>query len=208
MTASYTTRRTRGLIGPSAVVLVMVGIFATGVGLGQIYDLLPALGRAGSASDVSALGPSRPVSVAIPAIEVRTAVHPVGLDANGAIAAPALERSHETGWYDRGPTPGQYGPAIIVGHVDGREGPAIFHRLHTLRPGDVVEVTREDRQRAVFRVDSVERFDKTNLPVGKVYGEFSRPVLRLITCGGPWVGGDTGYADNVVVFASLIRTGG
>jgi hypothetical protein len=25
--------------------------------------------------------------------------------------------------------------------------------------------------------------------------------LVLVTCGGDWVGGETGYADNVVVFA-------
>jgi hypothetical protein len=38
-----------------------------------------------------------------------------------------------------------------------------------------------------------------------VYGDFTRPGLRLITCGGRWVGGELGYADNVVVFASLVR---
>ena len=57
---------------------------------------------------------------------------------------------------------------------------------------------------AVFEVDSVERFNKEQLPVEQVYGDFSRPTLRLITCGGRWVGGDTGYTDNVVVFASLV----
>jgi hypothetical protein len=35
-------------------------------------------------------------------------------------------------------------------------------------------------------------------------GDFSRPGLRLITYGGQWVGGRLGYADNVVVFASLV----
>jgi hypothetical protein len=27
-----------------------------------------------------------------------------------------------------------------------------------------------------------------------------------MTCGGDWIGGDTGYQDNVVVFASLVST--
>ena len=58
---------------------------------------------------------------------------------------------------------------------------------------------------AVFEVNSVEKFDKGRLPVDEVYGDFSRPSLRLITCGGQWVGGETGYADNVVVFASLVK---
>jgi hypothetical protein len=37
-----------------------------------------------------------------------------------------------------------------------------------------------------------------------VYGDFSRPGLRLITCGGEWKGGSIGYADNIIVFASLV----
>jgi hypothetical protein len=60
----------------------------------------------------------------------------------------------------------------------------------------------------VFTVESVEWFDKARLPADRVYGDFSRPALRLITCGGPWVGGSRGYADNIVVFASLTATRG
>ena len=118
---------------------------------------------------------------------------------------PDAARAQEAGWYDQGPTPGQYGPAVIVGHVDTTSGPAVFHKLRELRSGDEIEVTRTDRRVAVFEVDSVERFDKGRLPVDEVYGDFSRPSLRLITCGGQWVGGETGYADNVVVFASLVK---
>ena len=44
------------------------------------------------------------------------------------------------------------------------------------------------------------------LPVTRVFQDYSRPGLRLITCGGAWVGGSTGYADNVIVFASLIES--
>lgn len=187
----------------------MFGIFATGLGLGHLADYLPSLSGLGSSgmTGVAAVSsPSEPVRVAIPTIGVRAPVRPVGLAEDGSIAAPPLDRPQETGWYDLGPTPGQDGPAIIVGHVDSRSGPAVFERLHTLRPGDLVEVTRRDKRVAVFRVDSVEQFDKDNLPAAKVYGDFSQPVLRLITCGGRWEGGATGYADNVVVFASLVDT--
>jgi hypothetical protein len=51
---------------------------------------------------------------------------------------------------------------------------------------------------------SVESFDKSAIPADRVYGDFTRPGLRLITCGGRWVGGATGYAYNVIVFASLV----
>ncbi len=141
----------------------------------------------------------------IPSIGVRAPVGRVGLADDGSIAVPALERHNETGWYDRGPTPGQFGPAIIVGHTDTRTGPSVFHDLVKLRPGARIEVTRQDRSVAIFEVNSVEHFDKAALPAERVYGDYRRPALRLITCGGPWLGGSIGYADNVIAFASLIR---
>jgi hypothetical protein len=57
---------------------------------------------------------------------------------------------------------------------------------------------------AVFEVSSVERFGKSALPADRVYGDYCRPSLRLITCGGRWLGESRGYADNVIVFAVLV----
>ena len=148
---------------------------------------------------------SRPTDLAIGEIDLRAPVHDVGIAPDGTIAVPDVARAQEAGWYDQGPTPGQYGPAVIVGHVDTTTGPAVFHQLRELRSGDRIEVTRSDHRVAIFEVDSVERFDKGRLPVDEVYGDFSRPSLRLITCGGRWVGGETGYSDNLVVFASLVK---
>ncbi|TDB76342.1 class F sortase [Micromonospora sp. KC723] len=148
---------------------------------------------------------SPPTRIAIDRIDVRAPVHHVGIAPDGSIGVPDAARAQEAGWYDQSPTPGQYGPTVIVGHVDTNTGPAVFHGLRNLRDGDEVEVTREDGKVAVFEVDQVQRHGKEKLPVDEVYGDFSRPNLRLITCGGRWVGGDTGYADNVVVYASLVR---
>ncbi|MGW1059423.1 class F sortase [Micromonospora rubida] len=148
---------------------------------------------------------SRPVAISSDPIDLDAPVHDVGIAADGSIGVPDAARAQEAGWYDQGPTPGQYGPAVIVGHVDTRTGPAVFHGLKELRSGDRVEIRRADRSVAVFEVDSVHRYDKDQLPVGEVYGDFTRPRLRLITCGGRWVGGETGYADNVVVYASLVK---
>ena len=64
-------------------------------------------------------------------------------------------------------------------------------------------VVRDDREVAIFTVNSVENFGKAKLPIKRVYGDYSRPSLRLVTCGGTWLGGDQGYSDNIVVFASL-----
>jgi hypothetical protein len=197
------------------VFLVLIGLFVTGAGLGLTTGpvSLPDFGlddfgfdNPAEAGGAEALAASPPIRIRIPSIEVRAAVHRVGLAKDGSIGVPPVEKHNETGWYDRGPAPGQLGPAIIVGHVDARGGPSVFHDLPRLRRGARIEVTRKDRRVAVFKVDSVERFNKARLPADRVYGDYGRAGLRLITCGGRWLGSSRGYADNVIVFASLVDT--
>ncbi|MEV0732984.1 class F sortase [Polymorphospora sp. NPDC050346] len=200
--------RNRRGTGSMSVVMLLVGIFVTGLGLGQLGGLDLVTFRPGSKPpprEFPVMEASRPVQVTIKDIGVRTSVHDVGIGADGTIEVPGLERRNEAGWYEQGPTPGEFGPAVIVGHVDGPTGPSVFHRLTNLHAGTRIEIARKDKSVAVFEVNSVERFDKGNFPVDRVFDDFSRPGLRLITCGGQWVGGTTGYADNVIVFASLVK---
>ncbi len=191
-----------------AAVVVLAGLFSVGIGLGQrhgfsLADMFKPSAKA-PPGEFPVLDPSPPVRISIPSIAVAASVHGVGREADGTISTPSLNLRNEAGWYREGPSPGQYGPAIIVGHVDTKDKPAVFHRLRELVPGQRIEIVRRDRTVAVFEVNSVEQFAKSVLPVARVYQDFSRPSLRLITCGGAWVGGATGYADNVIVFASLV----
>jgi len=194
--------------GPVSVFLVLTGLFVTGAGLGLASGPIswPSLGWPDRAEAAQALAASPPTKIRIPAIEVRAPVRRVGLAADGSIGVPPVERHNETGWFEHGPAPGQLGPAIIVGHVDSRAGPSVFHDLPRLRRGARIEVTRADRRVAVFEVTSVEHFNKARLPGDRVYGGYDRPGLRLITCGGRWLGPRQGYADNVIVFATLVGT--
>ena len=41
----------------------------------------------------------------------------------------------KAGWYDQGPRPGQPGPAVILGHVDSKTGPAVFYQLRDAAAG-------------------------------------------------------------------------
>jgi LPXTG-site transpeptidase (sortase) family protein len=143
---------------------------------------------------------SRPVSIAIPAAGVDARVVPVGLGADGAMEVPAVDLA---GWYRLGPRPGERGPAVIVGHVDSREGPAVFHRLGQLRQGDRIVVGRGSEAAVTFAVERVERVAKESLPVGRIWNRTSQPVLRLITCGGSFDRTTGHYRDNVIVFAHL-----
>jgi len=208
-TVTRSARRSSRWTGLLAGVLVLAGIFCAGLGLGQATGTISLPDFFGSGSKAPpgkfpVLGPSRPLRIVIPSIGVRASIHGVGRDHDGAIAVPALSLANEAGWFTEGPSPGQYGPAILVGHVDTHDRPAVFHRIDDLKAGARIEVTRRDRKVAVFEVNSVETFRKSDLPVSRVYNDYSRPGLRLITCGGSWVGGDVGYASNVIVFASLV----
>jgi sortase (surface protein transpeptidase) len=190
--------------------LVFVGLFAVGAGLGaatgfDLGDLFKGPDKP-PPREFPVLEPSTPRRLTIPSIKVEAPILKVGLAKDGSVDVPPLKRHNEAGWFDGGPTPGQFGPALIVGHADTRTGPSVFHDLGKLKPGQKVEVLRADNRVAVFQINSVEHFGKEKLPIKRVYGDYSRPSLRLVTCGGTWLGGDRGYSDNVIVFASLIGT--
>jgi hypothetical protein len=140
----------------------------------------------------------------VPRIGVDTALIPLSLDAAGAMEVPS-DGSH-AGWYTEAPTPGALGPAVLAAHVDWGGQPALFFRLGELRPGDRIEVAREDGTTAVFLVQRVARFAKTRFPTEAVYGPADHAALRLITCGGEFDEGVGHYVDNVVVFAAMARS--
>lgn len=191
-------------VAPLVVVLALVGVFCVALGAGQVVGLpfLEGWSASGASRD-GAFDRSIPTGISIPALGVRANVIEVGLAADGSIATPASDPARATGWYTLGPTPGEQGTAVIVGHVDTDTRPAVFHNLSELRAGKLIEVNRADRRIAFFKVDSVERIPKSAFPGSRIFEMTERPRLVLVTCGGTWAGGQIGYADNVIVFATL-----
>ena len=149
------------------------------------------------------LGPSSPVSLVIPSIGVRTTgIVDLKVDKNGKLEAPG--DFAKAGWYAAGPTPGEFGPAVIGAHVDSKSGPAVFYRLGSLKKGAKVSVLRRDGSTARFVVDRVARYSKADFPTTTVYGDTKgRAELRLITCGGAFDQSTGHYVDNIVAFAHL-----
>ena len=159
--------------------------------------------QAGGTDVKPVLTPSPPVALDIPSIGVRTSNFVnLALAADGSLQAP--QDFSSVGWYTAGPSPGQLGPAILGGHVDSHNGPAIFYRLGALRPGARVTVRRDDGSTATFSIDRVQRFPKDHFPTALVYGSTNRAELRLITCGGSFDQKSGHYVDNVVAFAHLV----
>jgi len=145
--------------------------------------------------------PALPVRLQIPAIDVSTPLVKLGRLPDGSLEVP---KDWDTaGWYDKGPRPGQPGPAVILGHVDSQTGPAVFYQLRALRPGDTVRVGLADGRVLVFRVQRVQRYPKDEFPTEAVYFPTLNRELRLITCGGEFDYAARSYRDNIVVYATL-----
>jgi Sortase domain len=148
---------------------------------------------------------SKPVRLRIATIGVDSSLMALGLRSDRTMQVPP--GAFPAGWYTGGPTPGELGPAVIAGHVDSR-GPGVFYRLHQMRAGDLITVTRADGRKPVFRVQRVRQFPKHQFPTRLVYGNVAHPALRLITCGGSFNSQSGHYDDNIVVFADLVEPQG
>jgi sortase family protein len=148
---------------------------------------------------------SMPARIEIDRIGVAAPVERLGLRSNGRIEEPPLSRPNLTGWYKEGPSPGEAGPAVLLGHVDANGRRAVFYRLSELRAGDLIELTRRDGRVAVFAVQQVVRVAKNQFPGQQIYAEdIDYPSLRLVTCGGRFNPRTGHYEDNVIAFARLI----
>jgi sortase (surface protein transpeptidase) len=143
--------------------------------------------------------PIGPTTISIPSIGVKAPIVPVGLQADRAMQVPDPDK---VGWYRLGPRPGGPGPAVLIGHLDSRTGPAVFYRLRQLRPGDEILVGERGGDTRRFLVGRLERHPKTALPVNRIWTTATRPLLRLITCGGSFNRATGHYRDNLIVYAS------
>ena len=141
-----------------------------------------------------------PVRLRIPSIDVDTGLEALGRGQDNSIEVP--RQPSLAGWWAGGSRPGQVGPAVILGHVDSKTGPAVFYRLDELAAGDEILVDRADQTTARFLVSSLASYPKTEFPSELVYYPTLRPELRLVTCGGPLDGSTRHYRDNLVVYAT------
>jgi sortase (surface protein transpeptidase) len=140
-----------------------------------------------------------PLMVRIPRIGVSAEVIELGLRSDNTLEVPS--DFSQTGWYERGASPGDPGPSVIVGHIDSKTGPAVFHGLQRLVEGDLVYIERSDGFTARYRVTRASRVSKESFPTQQVYGPSVDPVLRLITCGGAFDRDAGSYNGNLIVFA-------
>jgi hypothetical protein len=145
-------------------------------------------------------GAPAPVRVRVPAVGIDGPLTAVGLD-GGALVPP--DDVQAAGWFAGGPAPGDVGPAVLAGHVNGGGRDGLFAHLDEVAVGDEVLVTGADGVVRRFTVTAVDRYPKGAFPTDAVYGSTTGAELRLITCGGAFDPVAHSYLENVVVSARL-----
>jgi sortase (surface protein transpeptidase) len=186
--------------------LAGVIFFATHLHKQVSFDIKPsqkvqAISAPTSAKSMPASAPTR---LSIPKLGVETNLQQVGLQANGQMETPW--DITVAAWYKYSPTPGQLGPSVIVGHLDGANYAnmaGVFYRLRELVPGDKFSVSRADGTVANFKVLSLAQVPQNNFPTQQIYGNINYAGIRLITCGGTFDSSSNHYTQNTVVFGAL-----
>lgn len=155
-----------------------------------------------SASSTKSFSRSAPVKLTAPAIGLVAEFEaPLRLNPDKTVEVP--DSYEKVGWYEYGATPGEIGPATILGHVDSYKGPAVFYNLRKLTVGDTVFVERADGTTATFVIETIEQYDQDVFPTEKIYGSIDYPGIRLVTCSGTYDKRSQRYSHNLVLFGRL-----
>lgn len=141
-----------------------------------------------------------PSLVEIPAINVSAEVESLGLTESGAMDVP--ETGDTVGWFHGGTKPGARGNAVMAGHVDDYEGPAIFFELKSLSIGDEVIIYEGDKK-LVFEVTRMESYPYNDAPLQEIFGYTNEQRLNLITCTGEFDREQGTHQERLVVYTQL-----
>lgn len=141
-----------------------------------------------------------PVSLTIESLGVsRAPIDAVGVLDTGEMAVPPPTR---VGWYSYGASPGEEGAAVLAAHVAYNGIDGVFVDLTKLEVATTVVVNFDDGSIKSFSVDSLDSYDKDELPKKELFAREGRASLVLITCGGAFQPALASFEDNIVAIAS------
>ncbi|OLT46608.1 sortase [Saccharomonospora sp. CUA-673] len=118
---------------------------------------------------------------------------------------PIPEDLGEATWWGAG-LDAPSGASVFAGHVNwqGREGP--FSELWDVEVGERITVADAEGQKWRYEVSQILTLHKDEVPErsSELFGQSGPHRAVLVTCGGRWEGGDTGYEENRVVVAEPV----
>ena len=150
-----------------------------------------------------------PVSVDIPSIGVHAKdLVPLGLNPDKSIQVPDVTTPQVMGWYTRGahvcaPGPNEV-PAALLGHINDQNKQGVLVDLKDLKTGDLIIVGLSDGTSCRYRVTQLAEIKKRAFDTPRVWGATPDAELRVISCGGRFIGPPDYYEDNLVGMAVLV----
>ena len=134
------------------------------------------------------------------------AVDPVQLTDAGALIPPA--DVSRLGWYSASAVPGAEGAAgssVITGHINYQgQGTGYAARFANMAVGQEFDVLIDGVPRTFRVTQAPYRLPKGSDFPPEVNDATGPNRLVLITCGGQFVGGALGYADNIITIAEPV----
>lgn len=201
-TTSTSTHRHYVRVMAFVLGVALAVVLGTGISVMRLSVVPSVVDREEQITATSSFARSAPSHLVIPKLGIDTSFEsPLKLNSDKTVAVP--KSYDKVGWYEGGATPGEIGPAVILGHVDSYQGAAVFYHLGQLAKGDEVQITREDGTNATFEVQNLVRYERKDFPTELVYGQTDQAVLRLVTCSGIFNHGKQEYSHNLVVYATL-----
>ncbi|MBF4547140.1 class F sortase [Corynebacterium afermentans subsp. lipophilum] len=134
------------------------------------------------------------------------AVDPVQLTEAGALIPPS--DVSRLGWYSASAVPGAEGAAgssVITGHINYQgQGTGYAARFANMAVGEEFDVLIDGTPRTFRVTQAPYRLPKGSDFPPEVNDATGPNRLVLITCGGQFVGGALGYADNIITIAEPV----
>jgi len=154
--------------------------------------------------ELNAPPPPAATRVVVPSLSIDMPIEPLGVDADNLMELPVSPFA--AAWYRFGPAPASdSGATVIAAHVDSlAEGVGPFSQLRRAEIGASVTVVDAAGVEHEYRVVSVERIDKAEVPLDRVFTREGKPVVVLVTCGGDWNRQAESYRDNYIVTAEKV----
>jgi LPXTG-site transpeptidase (sortase) family protein len=145
-----------------------------------------------------------PSRVQVPDLGIDMPVEAHGLEANGDMSLPVSP--FVAGWYEYGSAPdSRTGATVLAAHVDSLpEGVGPFRSLRDASEGLAVVVTDANNVVHEYRIVSVEKINKSEVPLDRVFSATGDPHLVMVTCGGEYDWGIGRYNDNYIVTAEKV----
>lgn len=134
------------------------------------------------------------------------AVDPVQLTDGGALIPPS--DVSRLGWYSASAVPGAegaVGSSVITGHINYQgQGTGYAARFANMAVGQEFDVLIDGTPRTFRVTQAPYRLPKGSDFPPEVNDATGPNRLVLITCGGQFVGGALGYADNIITIAEPV----